>query len=499
MTTDQPRAHMKIGAVIAAAMLTFQPLAARAATITPTLAQVPIQGLNPVKPNIMFTMDDSGSMGWDFMPDYVAYVASGILHCRDNQCGGATAIPGSGYAFSQYDPPIRSSDYNGVFYDPSLTFRAGKKADATNLPCEGSDTTCATPWTGVYINGYAGYPGANTGGAINLTTGYPDTIWCMKTAPTAAEKLTADGNGSVCRRNGRPYSLVTTGVNTTPAIAAGYNYPNISVTCSGTQKCKFTSSFTVNGAPYYYTISKVQFCSAKDAAGWGTTPCVGQFDPTTYKYVRYGTGAATFDPLAFTRVDIKSTGLLVNGVSASNPSGRTYAQEMTNFANWYAFYRTRNQSMQAAAGIAFTALDQSSRVGFHTLWENGTLFTNVKDFTVANKLAWLTNVYKVSPNGGTPLPDAMWRIGELFAGNLAATGLPGATDPLDPVTGKCQPNFHLMSTDGYWNSPLSYASRGDTDKTVPALANLPGATGFTPGSTFPRPYYEGATATSNSL
>jgi type IV pilus assembly protein PilY1 len=292
---------------------------------------------------------------------------------------------------------------------------------------------------------------------------------------------------------------VTIGTNTTPAIAAGYNYPNSSVACVSGQKCNFVSRFTVNGTPYYYKISQVQFCSAKDSAGWGTSPCTTQWDPTTYKYVRYGTGALTFDPQAFTRVDIKSSGFLVNGVSAANPGGRTYAQEMANFAIWYSFYRTRIQSMKAASGIAFSALDQNSRVGFHTLWENSTLFTNVKDFTTANKQTWLTNVYKVNPNNGTPLPDAMWRIGELFSGNLAASTLPGAIDPLDPVTGKCQPNFHLMSTDGYWNQTLTYASRGNDDLTVPSLANLPGATGFTPGSTFPRPYYEGPTATSNSL
>ena len=55
-----------------AAALAFQPLAVHAAPIAETLAQVPIQGLNPVKPNIVFTMDDSGSMGWDYLPDYVA-------------------------------------------------------------------------------------------------------------------------------------------------------------------------------------------------------------------------------------------------------------------------------------------------------------------------------------------------------------------------------------------------------------------------------------------
>ena len=65
--------------------------------------------------------------------------------------------------FSQYDPPVRSSNYNGVFYDPSAVYRPGKKADGTDLPCEGSDATCGAPWTTVYNNGFAGYPGANSG------------------------------------------------------------------------------------------------------------------------------------------------------------------------------------------------------------------------------------------------------------------------------------------------------------------------------------------------
>ena len=500
MSAFRQIAAAKFLAVAMAAVLVFPSAAATAATITPSLSQIPLPGLVTVKPNIMFTLDDSGSMAWDHLPDYTAYVASGIYHCRDSEhCGGATSAPGSGYTFSVYDPPIRSSNYNAAYYNPLAEYTPGKKADGTSLPCQGTDTACAAPWTSVYRNGYLGYPGANTGGTINLTTGYPDTIWCWKSAPTSTEKATADGDGSVCRRNGRPYKTKTISTITTPAIAAGYNYPNSSATCSSSQQCRFTYPFTVNGNPYYYTISKVQYCSNRDTAGWGTSPCVSEWDETTYRYVRYGTATATFDPTAFTRVDLLSSGILVNGVAASNPSGRTYAQEMTSFALWYSFYRTRIQAMQAAAGIAFSALDQNSRVGLHTLHENSTLFTNVLDFTTANKTTWFTRLYKVAPYNSTPLPDAMWRVGELFAGNLAATGLPGATDPLDPVTGKCQSNYHLFSTDGYWNSTLSYTSRGNSDKTVPALAHLPGATGLKPGTTFPRPYYEGPTATSNSL
>jgi len=129
MIVARSNACTRTFAAILAAAIALQPLAAHAAAIVETLAEVPIQGLNPVKPNIVFTMDDSGSMGWDFLPDYVAWVV-GAAHCRDGiQCGGATSAPGGGYTFSQYDPPVRSANYNGVYYDPSAFYRAGKKAD----------------------------------------------------------------------------------------------------------------------------------------------------------------------------------------------------------------------------------------------------------------------------------------------------------------------------------------------------------------------------------
>ncbi len=45
--------------------------------------RVPVQGVSRVKPNIMLTIDDSGSMLWDFVPDYAAFAGPGISHCRD--------------------------------------------------------------------------------------------------------------------------------------------------------------------------------------------------------------------------------------------------------------------------------------------------------------------------------------------------------------------------------------------------------------------------------
>ena len=505
MTHFRQFAIAKFCATVLGAALVFQPPAVFGATITPTLAEIPIQGLDPVKSNIMFTMDESGSMANYYLPDYVA--ESAVAFCRDNlKCGQATNTS----TVVQWDPPIASSAFNRIYYDPAETYSVGKRADATDLAYE---KAAVGTWTQVLTDPYANYPSASSSATINLAPltalatasgAYPDSIWC-RGAPTAAQQATADSDGSYCRRNGRAYLKVTIGATITPAIAAGYNYPNATnppVTCVAGETCKFTTRSTVYGYPYYYTLSQVQFCSAKDGNGWGITTCGSRWDPTTYKYVRYGPGTAApgFVATAFTRVDIKPVSA---GGPALYPSGRTYAQEIDNFAKWYAFDRVRHLAMKAAGGIAFSALDQTSRVGFNTLNTYTSKFLNIKDFTTANKATWFTTFYSVLPTGTTPSIDAMWRIGEYFSNRGTSAGLSGATDPLDPVTGKCQPNFHLLATDGYWNQTVgSYSGLagaiGNADLTVPALPVANTGTGFTPGQPFPLPYLEGSGAASMS-
>lgn len=487
-----------------AAFLTLQPLAGYGATINPTLAEVPLQGLNPVKPNIMFTMDDSGSMNNNYLPDYTGEGLTNIYYCRDNNdCAPST---------SRWDyPPIASSNFNKIYYDPAETYGVAKRADNTNLAYE---KAAVGTWTQVLSDPFLNYPSASSSSTIKLaattalstssSAGFPDSIFCRITTTTLADYQTADTDGSVCRRNGRAYSAATVAGITTPAITAGYNYPNNSnppVTCSGSEQCKFTNRYTVYGYPFYYTISQVQFCSAKDANGWGTTPCSSRWDATTYKYVRYGSGALTFDPQAFTRVDIKPVSA---GGPLLYPSGRTYTEELDNFAKWYAFSRLRHLAMKTGGGIAFAALDKNSRVGFNTLNSYTGKFLNIKDFTTANKATWFTNFYTVSPSGITPSIDALWRVGEYYSNRGTSAGLSSATDPLDPLTGKCQSNFHLLSTDGYWNQTVgSYTglagSIGNADSIVPSLPVPNTGTGFTPGQPFPLPYHEGSTSMSNGM
>ena len=162
--------------------------------------------------------------------------------------------------------------------------------------------------------------------------------------------------------------------------------------------------------------------------------------------------------------------------------------------------------MKTAGGIAFASpLLDDTRIGFNTINTYTTKFLNVRDFTGANKTGWFENFYSLTPTGGTPTVNAMWRIGQYFSNQstvfppqpfFTPAPLPGAVDPLDPVTGKCQPNYHLLATDGYFNQfvvPLSGLAGpiGNADLNVPT--SLPGAIpGFTPGQPFPLPYREGS-------
>ena len=56
--------------------------------------------------------------------------------------------------------------------------------------------------------------------------------------------------------------------------------------------------------------------------------------------------------------------------------------------------------------------------------------------------------YAINPNGGTPLREALSRVGRHYA-NVTSGINNGMTE--NPVQYECQQNFTLLTTDGYWN------------------------------------------------
>ncbi|PKO47237.1 MAG: hypothetical protein CVU29_03520 [Betaproteobacteria bacterium HGW-Betaproteobacteria-22] len=197
-----------------------------------------------------------------------------------------------------------------------------------------------------------------------------------------------------------------------------------------------------------------------------------------------GASGSSFPPYTFVRTDITPS-----TTSYPKASGRsdcaattcTYSEEMTNFANWYAYYRTRMQSMKTAVSIAFRDIGSDFRVGFMTINPSSSNALKFDTFASTHKSNWYGKVFGTSTPSGTPLRRALSRAGRIYA---AKDNIGGAIP--DPVEYSCQQNFTLLTTDGFWNGDGGLKVDGTT------MTNQDG------GAT-PRPFFEGPDASTNSL
>ena len=128
----------------------------------------------------------------------------------------------------------------------------------------------------------------------------------------------------------------------------------------------------------------------------------------------------------------------------------TYEEEMTNFANWYAYYKSRLQMMKTSVGIAFSALTSNYKVGYVNLSNAGAgaaIDMVPADFTGSSRDSWYTKLYNTTTSGSTPTRAAMDNVGRMFS-NLTPYNYPAGSEV---VQYPCQQNFMILTTDGYWN------------------------------------------------
>lgn len=171
----------------------------------------------------------------------------------------------------------------------------------------------------------------------------------------------------------------------------------------------------------------------------------------------------------------------------------TYREEMTNYANWYAYYRTRMQLMKTAASHAFAGIDSAAdsaagisrfRVGYMSINNGaGNQFLNLGEFTGQQRADWFTKLFAANTSTNysqmfTPLRRALSQAGRLYAGKLTSLNGISVTDPLQ---WSCQQNFTILSTDGFWNNAAGYKLDGSTP-----TGNQDGA--------MPAPYNDGGVA-----
>lgn len=153
------------------------------------------------------------------------------------------------------------------------------------------------------------------------------------------------------------------------------------------------------------------------------------------------------------------------------PWGRSVADEVQNFANWFSYHRSRILATQAGVTRAFAELGENYRVGFCTI---NTCKSSSADPTVpiphgkfsgSNKADFFKQVIEVKiPAQGTPLRGALDWAGRYYK----KTEDSGPWGPKVTVQGKqkqlsCRQSFTILTTDGYWDTTDNFSGAGNAD------------------------------------
>lgn len=406
------KAHTNFTKFVAYLVLASQLLPVYAAPVT--IASVPVDTSNIVPPNIIFALDDSGSMDMEVMQDtedgsfwfkrfsssYASFFnTSGKPNFSTDYRYGHLFPNGTSADARTIDdttpmyavPPLpeyaftRSSDYNSIYYNPAVTYH---------------------PWAPAYLGGTsrtfaAASPTAPRSHPVLPSSGTPLTMPITTTVSSEAANATfkmvpgmAIPAGTRVRKNGGSW----TKTNSRIVVAAGDSYDaNI---------------------PYYpatYWV-KVAACPA------GAT-CVSNITP---------------DDAVLQRFEIRNDG-------TQYPSGRTYAEELQNFANWFQYYRKRKLMLAASMGQVLSQVT-SIRGGvtkFNDV-QNGTRpAVSMYDFASTtpsqNWQAVLGTIYQNPAEGGTPTRDTLMHVGKQFM----------RTDSNAPIQFACQRNAAMVLTDGF--------------------------------------------------
>jgi type IV pilus assembly protein PilY1 len=407
-----------------------------------TLSDTPLFLTVSVPPNIVLTLDDSGSMRRAYVPELPA------VECP-NDPSDCDVLDNRYW---------KSSSKNGLYYNPNVVYPAGKKADGTSW---------TTSFTAAYKNGFD-----TSLGTVDLSTSYrPVALYELKPTNSVTEAYMGHYASDMrCQSNSNPsprHCQINNG-------AGGFNNTNATCTqstsaardafCRGLED----SGYNPSPAPAYYYVF-----NASNTNCSGTT-AQKQVDNDCYSIVLVS--------------NVSGPGVKdVNGDGAINASDK---DERQNFANWYSFARTRNLAVKTATSIAFANLPTTTRIAWQALntcrgsstnlvdadcdgyKENSTGISNsINTFAGTHKTNFYNWLFQLPTNSGTPLPDAMKRVGEYYRTS-------GENSPYDNnfSTGSsgelaCRRNYHVMFTDGIWTTAVSVGNTDNTNTPLPATVN----------------------------
>ena len=367
-----------------------------------------------IEPNVMFTLDDSGSMHWEMMPEslkWAYFLFPRATHIYNSQFSFKTNPRDYTNFVVSFDPTnniydrwMRSSAINKIYYNPAITYRPWSNGD-------GSLMAAASPS-------------------------------CAPNNPVPYEHATISPSPA-CRN--------LTASNSEQAYWLSFNGTLEELAAIGVPQTNQADNATRSFWPavYYNFTGDLSSTASKQNAA-------------NYTRVEIKTGATY-------------TGSAGRSDCADAPTC-TYDEEIQNFANWYTYYRSRILLARAGVGRAFADQGTGLRVGFAAInngsstidSENspGALVKGVRKFSGSDRSAFFDSLYKYEiGTGGTPLRRALDDVGEYFSrtDNNGPWGeTPGSNSTAAHLA--CRQSYNILMTDGYWNgaeAPTSGAANAD--------------------------------------
>ena len=452
------------------------------------LPDEPLTTGNRVAPNILFIMDDSGSMDRTYMPE---------------DPPNTTTPNVSDLAYTR----------NTLSYDPKQDYKTWMGAD-------GNRVAGGTSYTSVYNSTTV------RTGSLNLS-GRVQTFYVPKdTTNNTAAYL---GNGQNYYRyqilpNGKIYrsEWKLTGALTSPSVSgtlgswgpSGSNQysptwnvsvPQYSYGVTFSSSGGGVSALTDQGANLYIRSNNTSVDTGNYTArsmnpgNVETIVRTPNGSDVTWSTRLYSQTSFTGTVTVTYSYDICATTTFVGSAwrdcTEMTPTGRTADDEKANYAVWYSYHRTRMKVAKAGASEAFRSMGNKVRVGYWDIHDRtgstGTFnipvtkgdgrFVNDTTVTpaVTNRTDWYNYLFNQTTTGSTPLRSALKNAGDYFS----STGASGPYGPEATASQySCRQNFTILTTDGYWNTPdelggftsaWSLGAIGDEDSTNGALITGP--------------------------
>lgn len=450
------------------------------------------------KPNLMISLDNSGSMGYTYHETYGVLADTDasvqIRRCVDGGSGypayglallarpintpqpqtsstsricltwgGSSWIwqAGSGYPTARNVvgswSAQRSAQVNPVYYNPNITYRLRVNADGNEItPTDGlsfvsNQTSTHTAYE--YRSNSLYYHSA-----LSTTD---NTYFPMRTGnqPGTAPPYAVYSAFRI------PKHIVYTA---TTATTPGFT----SVTCT---KVMTNSQSNLQDGCEQFTTTTI---TAAGTAATSSTTCT------------VGVGCTATPAVSRTYIDLASGHARTDCVVSGNKNRCTVAQETTNVLNWYRYYFDRQEAATSAIGqaLANPDLQKKIRIGYMLInRKEGQVMDLVPGVAQDNKdtlrgvrllefgtqdttelYDWL---YGQVPRGGTPLHNAVDKIAQYYRVNASGVNEnPWATDPTTTSSTtnpemSCRRSFNLLFSDGAWTKTLSTNTGENQDNT----------------------------------